>query len=55
MVVGDNSGGTNVKVEAGEDGDVRSYEVDDNGDVSGSGGNEGRRNHGGGAHGGGND
>lgn len=54
LAVGNNSGGINVNFEAGEDSDVRLYEVDDDGNGSGNGDNEGRRNHVGGGHGGGN-
>lgn len=49
-----NSGGINVNFEASEDSDVRLYEVGDDDNGSGNGDNEGRRNHVGGGHGGGN-
>lgn len=46
LAVGNNSGGINVNLEAGEDSDVRLYEVGDDSNGSGnSGDNEGRRNH----------
>lgn len=49
MVVGDNGGGTDVKLEAAEDHDVSFYSVSEHGDGNGSGDNQGRRNHHGGS------